>query len=168
LVLVKVIERRHDRERRDGSRQQFERQRLGERKHGGRIGRDHAVEAVPIGPQQPCHQRADQYQLEQPFGQIDQRLSGKKPLDAGGRRSAIEFWLQRLRGPDQRVLHQVAADRGKREQQERNRQGGQHFELELFDQLQQTVGVGIDRVCLADQPAQRGAQAGGGRSAECE
>ena len=85
-VLEQVVGRRDQGEDRHHRAEQLQRQRAGERRDRGRIGRDQAFEPLARRPHQQGQDRADHRELDEALDEIGQRLLGEQPLGAGERR----------------------------------------------------------------------------------
>jgi hypothetical protein len=117
-----------------------------------------SVEPVALRPQHRCQDAADQRQLGEAFGEIEQRLLGEQPLRPGQRRDLREFWRQRLDRPHQAMLDGVAGDRRDGQQQQRDAERADHLDLEPLAEPDQPAAVHRQLVGVGDHTAQRGPQ----------
>ena len=126
-VLEQVVgsgDQEHDRNHHG---QQFERQRTGQQQRAEDVGGNEALEPMALRPQQRHHDRTDHRELDQPLGEVGERLAGKQPLQSGQRRNFRKLRLQRIGRPNQPMLDHVAGERGEHQDRKRQRDRGQHF-----------------------------------------
>jgi hypothetical protein len=99
------------------------------------------------------HISADHRQLDQPLGEVGERLRGELALEAGHRRDLGEFRRQRLERPDQPMLDQVAGERRQHQHQERNGHRRHQLAADLLEQARQSRPVHADFMRIGKKPA---------------